>query len=256
MDQFIEGIYHYCNGFCPACALQHRCAVFAETKKLQAGGLPPNPGSPLFDQYLRKVLLPVVFRVEGLFREAEPLLRASMGLSEEEVKELRCRIKHWVDTHVLIRRYTDYSNRVMGFLQEDVAVKQLHKLLEQQVAVGIIDANTARASMQQMQAAMAHIYWNHEFTRTKLRRALLGKQLERQGTALFPNDSDGSAKTALVAIEVTMHAWQRVYGLLPMLEDIALHALGQLEGLRAETRLHFPLAMTFKRPGFDDGMVA
>lgn len=253
MDQFIEGIYHYCNGFCPACNQQHRCAVYAETTKLQAGGVPPDPGSPLFDQYLRQVVLPIVFRVEGLFREAEPQLRASKGLSEEEVKELRCRIKHWVDTHVLIRRYTDYSNRVLGFLQEEVAVKQLHKVLEQQVSMGITDAETAREVMRQMQSAMAQIYWNHEFTRTKLRRALLGKQLERQGTALYPHDSDGSAKTALVAMEVTMHSWQQVYGLLPTLEDIALQALGQLEGIQAETKLHFPLAMTFKRPGFDDG---
>ena len=67
----------------------------------------------------------------------------------------------------------------------------------------------------------------------------------------FPNDSDGTAKIALIAMERSTSAWAGLRDALGDDADDILDLLAQLAVLRRETQRIFPEAQAFVRPGFD-----
>lgn len=87
--------------------------------------------------------------------------------------------------------------------------------------------------------------WDHLLIHAKLVRAL-----ERDEEV--PEDSDGSAKVALISIDRSIKAWMALRRDFADDEDRILDALVTLQRLRRETEAEFPSARAFKRPGFDD----
>ncbi len=77
-------------------------------------------------------------------------------------------------------------------------------------------------------------------------------EFEAALAAAEQNDSDGSAKVALIAIERSIGAWTRLRAHLPDRADELLDLLVMLDRLRRATDAQFPAARAFKRPGFDD----
>jgi len=65
-------------------------------------------------------------------------------------------------------------------------------------------------------------------------------------------DSDGSAKVALIGIDRSIAAWGKLLSYFPEQEDELLDILVHLEKLRRTTENEFPDARAFIRPGFDD----
>src|SRR5262249_53794163 len=66
------------------------------------------------------------------------------------------------------------------------------------------------------------------------------------------NDSNGSAKVALIAIDRSIAAWGRLSSLLPEKAGGIMPILSHLEALRRQTEQTFPHARDFIRPGFDE----
>lgn len=66
------------------------------------------------------------------------------------------------------------------------------------------------------------------------------------------SDSDGSAKVALIGMERSIGAWERLRELLPEKGDSILPMMLHLEQLRRATEQAFPNAQSFVRPGFDE----
>jgi hypothetical protein len=95
------------------------------------------------------------------------------------------------------------------------------------------------------------IQWYLFFIEAKLQRALQGKMEDDEDNDGYPKDSDGSAKIALIAIERSIGAWSGIYEKQPASEDVALKTLSLLSQLKQKTLEEFPVAMQFKRPGFD-----
>ncbi len=69
---------------------------------------------------------------------------------------------------------------------------------------------------------------------------------------VFPKDSDGSAKVALIDIDRSMAAWANMSEHLPELEIDTIKNLVHLNGSRDSVEKTFPGARAFGRPGFDD----
>ena len=100
------------------------------------------------------------------------------------------------------------------------------------------------------------IRWYQHFIYVKLCRTIesrAGEELEiDREIKHFPEDSDGSAKIALIALDRSIGAWA---GLRENLEDDAdsiLDLLAQLAAIRRGTEKLFPEARAFVRPGFDE----
>jgi hypothetical protein len=93
--------------------------------------------------------------------------------------------------------------------------------------------------------AVEIIRWYQYFIFVKLVRALKGKLDD------FPEDSDGSAKIALIAITRSIAAWGQMYEHFPQRQDDILDMLVHLERLHKKAQATFPNAMAFVRPGLD-----
>src|SRR6185369_9002526 len=69
--------------------------------------------------------------------------------------------------------------------------------------------------------------------------------------AEFPEDSDGSAKVALIGIDRSIAAWRMMQLSLPERAASMVPLILQLERLRNRLEKAFPAARRFIRPGFD-----
>lgn len=97
--------------------------------------------------------------------------------------------------------------------------------------------------------AVEVIHWYQFFISAKLHRALMGRDEPNDG---LPRDADGSAKIALIAMDRSMAAWERLLYSFPERETETLRILAHLQRLRSKTEAIFPAARAFIRPGFDE----
>jgi hypothetical protein len=89
------------------------------------------------------------------------------------------------------------------------------------------------------------VRWDHLLIHAKTLRAL-----DRDDEV--PEDSDGSAKVALISIDRSIKAWLALRKAFAVDEDRILDALVALQRLRRDVEIEFPGARAFRRPGFDD----
>ncbi len=66
-----------------------------------------------------------------------------------------------------------------------------------------------------------------------------------------PQQSDGSAKIALVAIDRSIAAWGEIRNHFLARQDDVMGIIACLDGLRRKVKAEFPHAGSFIRPGFD-----
>jgi len=96
------------------------------------------------------------------------------------------------------------------------------------------------------------IRWYQYFVYVKLLRAIRGILEEgSQSPDEIDNDSNGSAKVALISIDRSIGAWGRMCNHFPDRKDDILDILVHLDRLRRKTETVFPDARGFVRPGFD-----
>jgi hypothetical protein len=97
--------------------------------------------------------------------------------------------------------------------------------------------------------ALEIINWYHLQIHVKIMRAATGNE---NNDISDKQDSDGSAKVALIGIDRSIAAWGKLLSYFPEQEDELLDILVHLEKLRRTTENEFPDARAFIRPGFDD----
>jgi hypothetical protein len=95
------------------------------------------------------------------------------------------------------------------------------------------------------------ISWYQFQIHIKLMRALSNPDVDEEIEDEIQNDSNGSAKVALIGMDRSIGAWARLNEHFPDQSDEILDILLLLDQLRKKTEKIFPLARVFKRPGFD-----
>lgn len=106
-----------------------------------------------------------------------------------------------------------------------------------------------------IQDAIEVIRWYQFQIAVKIMRGLMRDDLEEEEEepeAARQSDSDGSVKVALIGMERSISAWERLRELLPERTDSILPMMLHLEQLRRRTEQAFPRAQSFVRPGFDE----
>jgi hypothetical protein len=261
---FISGIYNYCDRWCERCPLTARCLVYATE---QADEVSADPEA--HDINSAKFWS----RMESIFQEAHDMileLAEEAGLDREifeaEVDEAD-REQHRQDAkqHELSLSARRYAEMVERWFTDEFAVEE-----------SVHDDTTGKSKNMEddidVSDAIAVIRWYQFFAAAKVYRALMGLEdkiaLEASAVddALTDNelaedelqfsvagdDSDGSAKIALIAIDRSSSAWRVMQSSLPEKADSIKPMLLELERLRRTTEQVFPHARDFIRPGFDE----
>jgi hypothetical protein len=234
--RFIPGIYNYCDRWCERCPQTHRCLNF-------------SIGELEFSDPQTKDIKNEAFwkKLSEIFKETLEMAREAaqeMGVdlegldTESEAEHLRMNDEA-VKSHVISRAAMSYAERVDDWFRER----------EEDFLEMVAAANEG----VELEEAFEVIRWYQYFVAAKAMRAILGKvEDEKDGDDEFPNDADGSAKIALIAVDRSIGAWAVVSHCYPRYAESILEIISFLDRLRQAIEETFPKARSFIRPGFDN----
>jgi len=226
-NNYIPGIFNYCDRWCERCPLTARCRVYAMEQE-RAGG-EHDAAREAFERNL-----------QNIFAETKEMLRKAAAergididvLDLEEAGEIIERKRRTIEQQCLIKLAEKYNKQASLFLRaQDLSGETI---------------NQTRLEMLQI------IGWYHFFIGAKINRALYAEADYEEDADFdaFRNDGDGSIKIALIAIDRSIIAWN-LFTTDETRRDVE-PLIQLLEKLRRMCEEKFPNARDFLRPGFDE----
>jgi hypothetical protein len=259
---FISGIYNYCDRWCERCPFTTRCLVYATEKEDDDDPESRDINNAKFWSRLEKIFAEAHEMIQEWAEETGvdlETIETEAALADREQHRLNAK-QH--ELSLSARRYAEMVQRWFG---EEFAVEQ-----------SVHDDTTGKSKNTEEDIdvgdAVEVIRWYQFFVAAKVFRALMGREHEGAddeltGDEIFSDaelvddeepieaggdDSDGSAKIALIAIDRSSSAWRIMQGSLPEKAESIVPMLLELERLRRATEQIFPHARDFIRPGFDE----
>jgi hypothetical protein len=246
-EKFISGIYNYCDRWCERCTFTSRCETFNKSNLSPAETDINNKAfweqiSTSLDDAIK--LLQEAAKKHGL--DFNMPMSAEDQLADQQQQLV-------LKTHPLSTLSKRYQKIARPFADKSEGFADKTKELEADLRLGISDEKETVDTIALIGDCFDIIKWYLYFIDAKLQRAMQTRLMTGgQEDEDYQNDSNGSAKIALIAIQKSMGAWSVIYRHMPLSEDVTLSALALLEQLSKKTVEEFPGSMKFKRPGFDE----
>lgn len=240
---FISGIYNYCDRWCERCTFTSRCMNFALSEEQFSDPESQDINNDLFWQKLSETFQLTLEMV----KEAAEEYGIDLNSLDLEAAEKEDRLKDEIaEKHECSRLAKKYGKMVRTWFDSAGDLfKEKEENLNLQVQLEMPNANPI-AEADSIKDAVDVIHWYQHFIYVKLMRAIRGNLDE------FSEDSDGSAKVALIAIDRSIAAWGEMHSHFPEQKDEILDTLIHLDRLRRKVEKEFPKARAFVRPGFDE----
>ncbi|WP_430810356.1 MULTISPECIES: hypothetical protein [unclassified Carboxylicivirga] len=225
-DSFISGIYNYCDGRCEKCTFTHQCSSYALNAQFDKVKCNDDGAKQL----------KVFFKATSEIIEEE---LSNKGIDVEEAMNLikENELPPQPPKHSLEKQAESYAEKLNRWFNSNQMEIESRIVTEQ--ATGLKDD-------------FETITWFQLFIAAKVNRAINGKRQCREGDNDELQDSLGSAKIALIAIDESIHAWNNLLNAIPSKEDSILSMLRHLSDLREDLEGYFPEARKFIRPGLDE----
>ncbi len=244
----IAGIYNYCDRWCERCTFTSRCAVFASEENL----------SPEENDITNKAFWD---NISNIFAEAFMELKKAADanginlddVDEAEMKAYNTKIntdREKMKKHPLIKYCREYMDAAKHILDTNTTIKNKGETDLQLIELGVKDVKETKLIFQNIADNLEIIQWYLFQILVKFMRAL--PTFDDEEDFEMSDDSNGSAKVALIATDRCLQAWQNIIKLLPALEDDAIPLLALLQKIKKIGLVTFPNAMAFVRPGLDE----
>lgn len=226
-ENYISGIFNYCDRWCERCPLTARCRIFAMEEKY--AGDERDTTQKTFWRNL-----------QNIFTETKAMLREAAAERGIDIDALDL----------------DEANKIVDHNRQIIEQQELIKLAEKytkQARIFLQAQDLNDETIEQNRLEMLQIIgWYHFFIAAKINRAMYAKAHYEEGADFdaLSNDGDGSIKIALIAIDRSLVAWRVLLTAETHREMKPLIQL--LETLRRMCEEKFPDARDFLRPGFDE----
>jgi len=244
--KYISGVYNYCDRWCPRCQFRDHCLSYAIEQETFGNADETGMDQPEFWQKLLQLFQETRKMVEETAREMKIDLDAIDDAAlARETKKLDDKVSKRENIQ-LAQLYAELTGKYYQAHESDLRKKET--LLNQNHSMNIPGTVQQAAGLKN---ALETIGWYRHFIYVKLHRALTGK-LQEETDEIDLNDSNGSAKVCLIAIDNSLSAWNTVMKNIPDNEDDILAILVTLSKMRKLVEKDFPQARLFIRPGFDD----
>jgi len=247
--RFIPGIYNFCDRWCERCSFQDRCMSYNMDK---ARGWEPGKTGDTSPQEVWERLKQTFDQtrqiIESLAREHG--LEVPAAANDAEQTEQTRVSREGARNHELVTDARAYLKAADAWFRDEKALfseKGEELMLRESMGMG-----GTSEEVKALKDAVEVIRWYQPFIYVKLTRAFSSRATESALSEQFPRDSDGTAKTALIAIDRSIEAWTSLRGHFPEKTDGILDVLIQLDRIRKGTEQEFPKARDFVRPGFDE----
>ena len=273
-ENFVSGIYNYCDRWCERCSFTSRCFLYA-TEQADTDFDEPEVRDIHNEKFWRKL--------ESIFRSTAELITewaaetgvdlASVDVSAEMAEHDR--ELEEAEQSEMSQAAHRYAMNVENWFREEFR----H---EDKVYDDAHETNGPEDLEIGSQDVLEIVRWYQFFIEVKLVRALSG------GSALSEDDDEadlsmdflsgfdevddedvdydeviartarmdanGSAKVALIAIDRSIGAWRALQISLPEKSDTIKPMLIELDGVRSLAEARFPHARDFIRPGLDEAL--
>lgn len=271
----ISGIYNYCDRWCERCAFTSRCLLYA-TEQADADANDPELRDITNEKFWRKM--------HEIFAETAAMISEwaaesgvdleSIDVSQETADNERAMEAAWSDE--ISQDATDYAAAVQRWFADELeAQPEVHSDTRDTK-----DPQDSEETDINIGDAAEVIRWYQFFIGVKLMRALSGAgettedYLDDEEGLSFDFtvadddddqfdcddvmarssaiDANGSAKTALIAIDRSIAGWRALQISLPEKSETIKPLLIQLDRLRRSIESRFVRARDFIRPGLDE----
>ena len=245
----IEGIYNYCDRWCERCSFTSRCAVFEQANDVAPGQ--NDIENKAFWERLAKNFADAIALLHEAAKEQGIDLEAISDEEWEVYKKQQKAGRAKINEHPLIKLSKEYSLQARDLLQKNEALKQKGKEILLHTELGILDISDAKNELLDLTDCLEVVQWYVFQIQVKFMRALPMMPGEVDDEA-FTDDSNGSAKVALIAVDRCMNAWQKIAQISPAAEDEIIPLLALLQKIRRIGEETFPGARKFIRVGLDE----
>jgi hypothetical protein len=225
-EGFTDSIFNYCDRWCEKCHFTSKCRNFAMSKD------EPSSDSSEVWEYIENTFKATMLMIQEKMQE--------LGIDPSEIDKVDLRKEYDPHDHPLYKNVHSLSLEMHKWLSG----KKHGKLPDDALTVKMSKKNN-----QRLDESLEIIYFYNFFISAKVYRALLNHnkyQLDE-----IQNDSNGSAKIALIAMDRLIGAWSVLMENMADHEDEILDFLIKLAEVRKQTLIRFPNALNFVRPGFD-----
>jgi len=249
-ENFIAGIYNYCDRWCERCPFTARCMNFAMTRDDTDDPEASDINNEKFWQSISDIFKVTRELVEETAQEMGVDLDAidfDESAREEGIKD------KITENHECCQAAKKYYQMVTDFFESEY-VPSLRIVDKEHIAnVAELQESDVLDGPPTLDEMVEIIHWYQHFIYVKLMRAVRGTlgNAEEEWED-FAKDSDGSAKVALIAIDRSMAAWGHMHQFFPSHQNPIMAIILHLEQLRNRTETLFPEARHFVRPGFDE----
>jgi hypothetical protein len=248
-ENFIPGVFNYCNSWCERCQFRLRCRNYAMVADEE--GHPIDLGEDDAMERIEENLRKAMDMLSGEAQEHGFDTSDFEELAPEDLQHLQRehdREMKTARTHPLGVMSRAYSDEAMAWLEANRSeLDRLLMQLQSQTATHIQGSQLANAR----EVAQWYVFLIH----VKCHRALTGlKEMSEDrlhGNA--QNDANGSAKVALLGAEGSLAAWVTIAELLPHGKAPLMSIMALLYRTIRSIQQVFPNARKFIRAGFDDG---
>jgi len=244
-DQFISGVYNYCDRWCERCVLRNKCLSFAMDPDLRTENSSRNDLNNEEFWHGMHENFELVF--ELLQESAEKWGIDLNAASDPNCEKRERRRERRVERDPLLKNAMAYAEAVDAWMDERrMLFGEKVRQAEREVEMDIPGHDPLPEAIA-LHEAVEVICWYQHFLYPKISRAMSGLLDDERD---MMDDVLGSAKIALIAIERSIGAWQTLGGVLQQSDDV-LDLQIRLARIKTELEKRIPDAMSFKRPGFD-----
>ncbi len=244
---FIPGIYNYCDRWCERCAFTSRCMTYALSEDQFDSPESKDLNNQLFWDKLGEVF---AWTLQMVTEYAEEMGIDLSEARDEEAELKERRIDTEADEHPCATGAKEYADTVKAWF--DSANKLFDNKADEfqkQIEINLPESDPA-GDAHDLGDAMEVVRWYQHFIYVKLLRALRG--MLRSGEDDFErDDSNGSAKVVLIAIDRSIAAWGRLLTHFDDREEELLAILVKLQRLSRAVESTFSGARAFVRSGLD-----
>lgn len=243
-DQFISGVYNYCDRWCERCTLRSRCLSFAMDPDLRTDASPGLDNEVFWTGIHENFQLAM-----ELLQESSKKWGIDLNVAPDpEIEERERRRERLVESEPLTREAMAYAKAVDDWMEryEDRFAEHA-KQMEREVEMEL-PGHDPIPDVLDLHDALEVVRWYQHFLYPKISRVLMGLGDDERD---MMDDVLGSAKIALIAIQRSLGAWKTLGDQLG-LQNEALDIQMRLVQIKKELEKRTPGAMAFQRPGFDE----
>lgn len=229
-EQFIPGIYNYCDRWCERCEFTARCRNFAMQQEYKDAGYDDS-----IESSVAIVAESLANAKQMLLEKAEEMgIDIEAAMNDPEIDEAIEKTRQKVEDSELLKLSKKYALDLIPVMNS----------IDSVLGSDSIDDTNADQMIEIIQ-------WYQFLIAEKCHRALHAVvDIDDEYAEEELSDANGSAKVALLAIERSKLAWTLL--LTDENSETVRPITSTLEAIGQLIETQFPLAREFVRPGFDE----